>query len=236
MMPSPRGVRKFPTGSLTQVVAYTVDNHQDAKLKTQKKTSTSIAVSGEPPTALAPSPGRGSVLIPPAQNLVFESGPSGRNSSGTREFQTARSPACQCRPLLRRYRYPGPAIVQLLLGTIGFSHFRDCEGLSSACPFCSRKSVQETLINIEYKLPKWLWAGVLLVYASFSSSGLRFALRPARIVDSNHIIWRHIERPTTGSALDDELTFYPDDQNEAGQGLIEVRKPWRLQSNASKAV
>ncbi|CAG9954247.1 unnamed protein product, partial [Clonostachys rosea f. rosea IK726] len=57
MMPSPRGVRKFPTGSLnSQVVAYTVDNHQDAKLKTQKKTSTSIAVSGEPPTALAPSP------------------------------------------------------------------------------------------------------------------------------------------------------------------------------------
>lgn len=228
MMPSPRGVRKFPTGSLnSQVVAYTVDNHQDAKLKTQKKTSTSIAVSGEPPTALAPSPGRGSVLIPPAQNLVFESGPSGRNSGGTRESQTARSSACQCRPLLPRYRYPGPAILQLLLGTIGFSHSRDCEGLSSACPFCSRKSVQETLINIEYKLPKWLWAGVLLLYASFSSSGLRFALRPARIVDSNHIIWRHIERPTTGSALDDELTFYPDDQNEAGQGLIEYAISYR---------
>ncbi|CAH0029161.1 unnamed protein product [Clonostachys rhizophaga] len=58
MILSPRGVQSLPTKGLhLRVDGYTVGNHQDAKLKPQEKISESIAVSGEPPNDLAPSPG-----------------------------------------------------------------------------------------------------------------------------------------------------------------------------------
>ncbi|CAH0059080.1 unnamed protein product, partial [Clonostachys solani] len=59
IIPSSRGVPKSPVeGSHLRVAGDTAGNYQDAKLKTQEKTSQPIAVSEEPPNDLAPSPAR----------------------------------------------------------------------------------------------------------------------------------------------------------------------------------
>lgn len=131
---------------------------------------------------------------------------------------------CRCRCHFLQSCYRGPAWVQPLLGSWVLDYTPKSGEAKSLCsdPACVCEGA--SLVNLQYRLPQWLWARTLLFKAACSSSGLSFALRPARVLGAGDGVWRWIEG-SSKSFHDpgmDTLMYFPDDEDKGGLGLIFV--------------
>ncbi|RFN55143.1 hypothetical protein FIE12Z_655 [Fusarium flagelliforme] len=120
--------------------------------------------------------------------------------------------ACQCRCHRNRRQYDGGAWAKSILG----SWLVRYDSSSSTCPGRCGQSVG---VKLEYRLPKWLWAGV----ASFEACQgpkLNLSLRPRRVLGvlgQEATVFSMLQHP---SALQEHLRkgykYFPDDVDPVG--------------------
>ncbi|KAI5460110.1 ankyrin repeat-containing domain protein [Mariannaea sp. PMI_226] len=132
------------------------------------------------------------------------------------------SRACRCMCHYRgqntKMAYKGRGWLQPLFGRWVIDH---TPRLGCSEPTC--KFVRDGIVYMSYQLPLWLCARSFLFKAAYGSYGLNLAIRPVRILAGHDNVWHWMEK-TNFSAQDykaESLAYYPDDQNESGQGLIE---------------
>lgn len=129
---------------------------------------------------------------------------------------------CHARPKRRR----NEGLVGNLLGYLGVQYdlpSRDA-GQDNRC-ICG-----EQIWRVEYRPPPWLDARVWLLSWSLGTAGPVYSLRPARVIPLRSILWTRIGQ--SAQAMRHSITLgdavYPDDRNETGQELIEVRGNWSV--------
>lgn len=122
--------------------------------------------------------------------------------------------SCQCR-CHRKREYTGGAWAKSLLG----SWLVRYESLGNTC---QGRCAPNPGVKLEYQLPKWLWAGLVSVEMCQNPT-FNLALRPCRVLQSNHDIYYMIDHPSIlQEHIREGYRYFPDDKNESGDTLLEV--------------
>ncbi|RGP76426.1 hypothetical protein FLONG3_5311 [Fusarium longipes] len=124
------------------------------------------------------------------------------------------SPTCQCHCHRDRQERNAGAWAKSILGSwlVKYEFSRGkCQG----------KCGSSTGIKLEYQLPKWLWAGVLL-FEICQDPSLSLSLRPSRAIEPGHEIYGLLNHPLAlQEHLQEGYRYFPSDTDVTGRCLLE---------------
>ncbi|KAL6410281.1 hypothetical protein AUP68_06696 [Ilyonectria robusta] len=135
--------------------------------------------------------------------------------------QRLKGSRCQCQS--SRQHCQSATWFQPLLG----SYFFRYHTISSQERFPRKRACncrEGAYLTMEYRLPQWLLAKMVLFKGSYSQSmSLSCEIRPTRILPTVHNVWAQVSQPVRvfQAAIEHGGVYFPDDQNELGQGLLE---------------
>ncbi|KAH7019880.1 ankyrin repeat-containing domain protein [Ilyonectria destructans] len=128
---------------------------------------------------------------------------------------------CQCHSSQQRYQ--SATWFQPLLGSYFFRYHT--VGSQERFPRKRECNCREgTYLTMEYRLPQWLLAQMVLFKGSYGHSmNLSCEIRPTRILPSFYDVWAQTSQPVHifQAAIEHGNVYFPDDQDELGQGLLE---------------
>lgn len=79
-------------------------------------------------------------------------------------------------------------------------------------------------VEFEFRLPRWLWAGVLSFQAS-RGPNISFSLRPSRVLESVHELWIMMSNPSLlETCIREGFVCFPDDTAGSEWPLLSVSK------------
>ncbi|KAH6973698.1 hypothetical protein BKA56DRAFT_104931 [Ilyonectria sp. MPI-CAGE-AT-0026] len=137
-----------------------------------------------------------------------------------RRSQRLKGSRCQCRSSQQHYQ--SATWFQPLLGSYFFRyHAIDSQERFPRKRECNCR--EGAYLTMEYRLPQWLLAKMVLFKGSYSQSmSLSCEIRPTRILPSVHDVWAQVSQVHVfRAAIEHGNVYFPDDQSEDGEGLLE---------------
>ena len=123
--------------------------------------------------------------------------------------------ACLCRCHRNLRQYDGGAWAKSLLGSWLVRY--DFSGSA-----CKGRCGTNAGVKLEYRLPKWLWAGVVS-FEACQGPRLNLALRPRRVLESGSDVWYMLKDPLLlQEHLREGYKYFPDDVYYTGDSLLAV--------------